>query len=125
LVSHSSDKYELMGVSPQKHIALEFNPQKMVDASGRCQTAPHPRGMSGGPVWKVIRTEINGRSVMAFRLAGIAIEFKQSKRTLIATRIIAPLEGIRTAYPNLSQNIPKNPAFVVVCRGINEPGPGQ
>lgn len=125
LVSHPPKKYEELGVSPLTHIALEFDVQRMVDGSSRRVTAPHPRGISGGPVWKVINTEFEGRSTTTFRLAGITIEFSGAERTLLATRIIAPLEGVRAAHPSLPENIPQNPALIVVCRGINGPTTGQ
>lgn len=101
--------------SPETHIALEFIPRKMLDGANRQITAPNLEGVSGGPVWKFIQTTQTtpeGRAVATFTLAGIAIEHRRDDRLVVATRIFAPMEAIRSLYPELSQFIPENPLEV-------------
>lgn len=121
LMSHPREKYSELCIDPERHIALEFPREHMLTPDKRPVTAPEMDGMSGSPVWKFVRTERSGQPAWTFRLAGILIGYKRPQKTLIATRIIVPLEGIRLRYPELSGLIPKNYEIQTICRNIGPP----
>ena len=121
LFSHPAEKYEQLGLETDRHIALEFARDRMLTPQKRQITAPDPRGMSGSPVWKLIQTEQGGKPVSTFRLAGILTEYRRPKKSLVATRISAVLEGIRFKCPALAHLIPGNLEIPILCREVNQP----
>jgi hypothetical protein len=113
--SVSEADYISIGLSPQKHIAVEFNLKHADDEDGRDVVAPNPQGMSGGPIWNFATVNLDGQQVMTRKLVGIAIEYVPGRRLLVGVRINAALECIRMMSPNLSPSIPTNPDLVVIC----------
>ncbi|HEV2319122.1 MAG TPA: hypothetical protein VGV18_05190, partial [Verrucomicrobiae bacterium] len=110
--------YISAGLSPQKHIVVEFDLNHALDNSnGRELVAPNPQGMSGGPVWSFVAAESNGQQALTRRLVGIAIEYISDRKMLVGVRINAALECIRAMFPRLSASIPVNPDLTIVCRG--------
>lgn len=108
--------YASLGLSPHKHITVEFDLKRVVDGNGRAVVAPDPEGMSGGPVWSFVPVDSSGQKMWTRRLAGIAIRYISKKRTLVGVRINVALECIRMMFPNLSPSIPANPNLTVICR---------
>lgn len=106
-----------MGLSPLKHIAVEFDLKHAIDINGRDVTAPHPAGMSGGAVWCFVPVDLDGQQMLTRRLVGIAIEYISGRRVLVGVRINAALECIRKMFPGLSPSIPTNPNLAIFCNG--------
>ena len=108
--------YAPLGLSPHKHIAINFDLKRVVDGNGRAVTAPNPQGMSGGPVWSFVPIESGEQKMWTRMLTGIAIEHGSGMRMLVAVRINAALECIRMMFPNLSSSIPENRKLAIICR---------
>ena len=107
--------YAPLGLSPHKHIAINFDLKRVVDGNGRAVTAPDPHGMSGGPVWSFALIESGDQKMCTRMLTGIVIEHVLGMR-LVAVRINPALECIRMMFPSLSSSIPENPKLAIICR---------
>lgn len=114
--SIGENDYASLGLTTHKHIAVEFDLKQVTDETGRTVAAPNPEGMSGGPVWSFVPVQLDGQKMWSRRLAGIAIEYRSTTRTLIGVRINAALECIRMMFPNLSSSIPRNPKLAIICK---------
>ncbi len=69
---------------PQKsHIIVQYNPKSTKNRSGRKHLAPHPHGISGGPLFKALID--NKDEVILLILEGLLIEWKDS-RVIVATK---------------------------------------
>jgi hypothetical protein len=100
-VTLSPKEYQKMNLSPETHIAIEFNKKRVKDESKRMLTAPDPNGVSGGAVWSVERHPLKPNVGVDLRLVGIGIEHRHEHKALVATRIGFALEGIRNYWPDL------------------------
>lgn len=100
--------YSKTGLSPFTHIILDLDRKKSVGANLRVETAPHPRGMSGGGVWcqsiDAMTNKVKGRP----KLAGISVSYQKSPDVVIATKIPLILTMISKNIPNLTEIIPKS-----------------
>ena len=117
-MSVAETDYISSGLSPQKHIAVEFDLKHAIDNNdGRELVAPNPQGMSGGPVWSFVSVDLDGQQMLTRRLVGIAIEYISDRKMLVGVRINAALECIRMMFPSLSASIPANPDLTIICKG--------
>jgi rhamnose transport system permease protein len=124
LTGRSHNDYPALGLSPERHIAMEFDRKKMTNGFGRRVESPKLSGVSGGPVWKMVSVaHPSGKPALTKRLVGIVIEHHETQRTLIATRILGVLAGIGHTFPELDGLIPRNPKVEVICR--DKPFPPQ
>jgi hypothetical protein len=121
LAGRRPQDYPPLGLSPETHIAMEFDHKKMINGLGRRVESPKLNGVSGGPVWRALRVDHpSGKPALTKRLSGIVIEHRKEKRTLVATRVAGVLAGIAHTFPELAQFIPHNPKMEIVCRGTRE-----
>lgn len=76
------------------------------DSHGRkgAVVAPHPRGISGGGIWRV--DDLVHLKPEATRLVAIATEWWAQQEALVGTRIGVVLDGLRARYPDLQAFIP-------------------
>jgi len=119
LTGRKHQEYPSMELARETHIAMEFDPKKMTNGLDRRVEAPKLNGVSGGPVWKAVRVdEQNKKPVLTKRLAGIVIEHRKERRTLVATRVAGVLAGIAHPFPHLAQAIPQNPKMEIMCRNV-------
>lgn len=95
-----------MGFNEDTHILVHCDRRKQTDERGRRTTLVKPSGMSGGPVWAQTLPDASG--VAKWRLVGIAMSYHESQHLLVGVRIAGVLEGIRAAYPHLSDFIPES-----------------
>lgn len=70
------------------HFALSLPHQSVPSPGGGEFRVPRPRGMSGGGIWRLEIDTVKGVVGRPF-LVGIGIEYHQSQKTFIATRIQA------------------------------------
>jgi hypothetical protein len=65
------------------HILVQYNPKNTKNRDGNKQQAPHPHGISGGPLFRAL---VDGNDeVILLILEGLLIEWKQSQ-VVVATR---------------------------------------
>ena len=88
------------------HFAVNFGREQMVTRDLQVTTAPDPRGISGGPVWRLgafsdIETGIAKPIVVA-----VAIEVSPKHKTIVGIRISLVVEGIRKAVPEAANFFP-------------------
>jgi hypothetical protein len=116
-ISVAETDYDSLGLSPLKHIAIEFDLKHAIDVNGRDVMAPKPAGMSGGAVWSFTPVDLDGQQMLTRRLVGIAIEYISNRRVLVGVRINAAFECIRIMFPSLSASIPTRPDLTIICNG--------
>lgn len=85
------DRLHALGLHHHFHVVGKFNRRRMANLQGQQMTASDPRGMSGGPVWK-----IEGNNC---RLVGLGIEHRANQRVLIGTRIAIAAALLRANFP--------------------------
>jgi hypothetical protein len=108
LAGRRPEDYASLGLSPKTHIAMEFDHKKMINGLGNRVESPKLNGVSGGPVWSALRVDHpSGKPALMKLLAGIVIEHRKAKRTLVATRVAGVLDGIAHTFPELAQFIPQ------------------
>jgi len=79
--------YSKHGLSPFAHIILDFDRECSISTNLRLETAPHPRGMSGGGVWCQPIDAESGKVQGKPKLAGISVCPKKNPEVVIATKI--------------------------------------
>lgn len=75
---YNSDEMLRRRLGPKRRIGIRYS--QVMDLDGNPMKRPNPKGMSGGPIWI-----FDGGSLV---LAGMAIEFHQSKSTIVGVRIL-------------------------------------
>ena len=100
-------RYTGLGVDPQSHLLLRFDRANSYNDEGHLITAPLPHGMSGGGVWKRRYDSRGDDLVQTGWLVGIATEYDDKEKVIVATRIGLFLEAIRVKYSRLSSEIPR------------------
>lgn len=79
LLTH--DELAAAGLEPDSHLAIPYRRKRQFDVRRKLQmTGVHPRGMSGGPVWRF------GNDDKPW-LAGIGFKFDEQRELLVGTRI--------------------------------------
>jgi hypothetical protein len=122
LLGKPHSEYEGLDISPLTHIAMHYDRKKMMDGLGERVTSPKPSGMSGGPVWRMVSSRGPiGEHALSKRLVGIAIEYIEAKRSLVATRISGVLAVISNAFPDVAGLIPNNPQSEIHLRSDYPP----
>jgi hypothetical protein len=97
--------YRRLDIAPETHVATRFRLQKARDLRTREHGAPAPQGMSGGPVWRIGRPTDIGAGLIAERVIGVGIEYRQE--TFIGIRIAFAFAIIASVAPELAQLLPR------------------
>jgi hypothetical protein len=102
----SSSSHAVIGTNADTHYLIGFRRDRVFGECGYV-TAPIPRGVSGGGLWRF--HSIAGidpvQPQRTDRLVGIFIEYRSEHDTLIATRIRVVLNLILQLYPELQSLI--------------------
>lgn len=80
------------------HIAIGFDPTDFRSVN-LPQRLPHPRGMSGGGLWRIPRFHTSAN--LEARLVGILIEYRTNNDLILATRVSELLVGIANRAPDM------------------------
>lgn len=98
----SEGDYERLGYSPTEHIVMRFSRKGAFTLlqQGK-QTAPHPRGMSGGGVFAWPKDLCKRVKVPSLKLVGIAHTYHERHHCMVATRLNAYLACIFANNPAL------------------------
>lgn len=99
-----------LGLGRKSHFLLRYAKRHSRNESGRDITAPHPQGVSGGPVWRL--DQINDRDQTS-RLVGIVIEWREEVGGLLATRLPMTLAGIGQLCPDIAHLIPRTRTLAI------------
>jgi hypothetical protein len=84
--------YEKENLSPQHHLALEFD-GTMHDIEGRELEAPRLSGMSGGPIW--------GSTDDGYKVIGVITHHHRAINMVYGTRIEFAVYQISEAFPEI------------------------
>ena len=98
--------YERNGFVANMHLVVAFDHRRMWSEAGRTVTPRNPKGISGGPVWRLGQTDDVERGAYRPRAVGIGLEYRRD--ALIALRLSFVLETIRSLHPDLSPLIPRS-----------------
>jgi hypothetical protein len=101
----SKAEYQNLGYDVFFHILVHFNRKNSCTTKGIRQTAPHPKGISGGAVFSWPKDIKTRKKEPEFHLVGIGHTYKEKQHCFIATRINAYLASIFKNNPELL-NIP-------------------
>lgn len=85
---HPSGAYAPLGIDPHTHYAIQFDPKRARDETGRMIQPPQLYGVSGGPVFFFHRyaDALAHLTIPVPKLVGVAIEFHAREKAIVATR---------------------------------------
>jgi hypothetical protein len=86
------DKYPSLGLNPMHHISMGFHTRKVYGLDGRRKKAPHPRGMSGGPIW-IVRQTPDGN--FGIGVIGVFTDYVAERKIMFGTTVAAAIAVIR------------------------------
>lgn len=92
-VSAPATTYSALGISPLRHIMLEFNVKRVYLPNGNMITFPEPKGMSGSPIW-LLADHAGQNDPAQTPVVGVAIEHHKNQRAILATDINIALKLI-------------------------------
>jgi hypothetical protein len=90
------------------HLLINIDLDRTARDEPRPVAAPKPQGMSGGPVWRCTFSE--GRRPEA-KLVGIAIEYRQPLRCVVASRIGVVFNLVRHLFTGVANLLPQAPSY--------------
>ena len=84
-------------------IALDFDPATIRDDDGRPAVPPHPAGMSGCGIWRLVEagTDMNRWKLDDLKLVAINHTLKPTEKVLVGTRIRYALQMIYRNHMDL------------------------
>lgn len=85
------DSYPPLGLSPNTHLVLNFDRERLYSSANTRDEEPEPEGLSGSGVWRLMTDPTSDK------LVAVVIEHSNAQRVLISTRI-APLLDSLAAY---------------------------
>ena len=103
VIAEESD-YAHLPLSAQSHIAMSFDRSRVRTSNGDVVTAPVPKGMSGGGIWKVYDADSGVLSEP--NLTGITTTWYPDDKLFVGTRIALVLEAIGLRFPELRDALP-------------------
>ncbi|MFZ5766276.1 MAG: hypothetical protein ACOY4H_11880 [Thermodesulfobacteriota bacterium] len=85
-VEEAEDRiYEKLGVSQASHLVLNFNKKKMFSETGGQRTAPDLNGLSGTPIWGLVRK--SATEVKAMIVAILTEHHQGALKAVVGTRV--------------------------------------
>lgn len=83
-----ANTYQTLGLSPNTHLVLNFNREKLYSSRTITEEEPEPQGLSGSGVWQF------RQSPASDKLVAIVIEQSDTHRVLISTRFGPLLDAL-------------------------------
>lgn len=100
-------KYKLLGIDPRSHFVMAFQRDRMIDREGNLTSVPEPRGMSGGPVFRLgTFPQIDGWRAHP-RVIALTIEWWEKFEVLVGVRVALITEAIRQLLPEYAAELPQ------------------
>jgi len=96
-------KYENLGYDQELNIVVNFRRKKSIDPIKGKQIPPHPRGISGGAVFRWPKAAENVGEKRFRYLAGIGHTFIEQHNCLVGTKLAFILRYIANQHPELFQ----------------------
>jgi hypothetical protein len=106
------------GLQPGSHMMLRYQKRHSRTQDGRDVTAPHPHGMSGGPLW---RFDPYGAASDITHLVGILIEWKHSEGGLLAVRMPVVFAAMSCLCPEVADLLPSANSIKVEILPVSNP----
>ena len=119
-----AESYSKVGRSEVDSLVLDFRRER-VRFEGKQQTAPHPEGMSGGPVFRLTPRSSPLEREAPATLVGLLTDYPAQSHVLIAPRISLWVAHLQAAVPELSASLPSLSRFRPVFRSIDPEGQGS
>lgn len=114
----SNSLYADLDYDPSQQIAIAFNRKRSM-VGDQLQTAPHPRGISGGGIFAWPKSVRFGPSdQQPRRLVGIGHTFHEAPGCLVGTRINGYVAAIAANHPALLPPPPGQPEGVPMVSGL-------
>ena len=108
--------YELLKLSDQSHVVLEFDQKKTSLAADSNAIAPSPIGVSGGGIWTLGESFTpDGADA---KLAAIATRWPHRKaKAIVGTRVSDHYDVIRDRWPHVGSFLPISRLTIAAGRG--------
>lgn len=94
-------KYKTLGYDGSANILINFRRKKSVDLKKGKQIPPHPKGISGGAVFRWPKAPENAIDFNCRRLVGIGHTYIEQHNCLVGTKISLYMKFIAQHYPQL------------------------
>jgi hypothetical protein len=102
--------YQSMGSATDTSLLLHLKREDTMLAYGNRgkapATAPHPKGMSGGAVWRLEGVARQAGCNSVNKLVGVFIEYHKDHHVVVATKVDVVVDLIRHCWPELSDSLP-------------------
>lgn len=90
-----------LGLSPNTHILISFDREKIISPHGVRVPTVKPYGKSGGGLWRFDSLVAPGIPALANPLVGILTEWRRDEKLMVATRIELYVAALNQRYPGL------------------------
>lgn len=91
--------YERLGYDPRIHLIVQYNLKQSIFPEGDRTTPPHPRGASGGGIFRLQPDFLNARESAQRHLIGSMHTYIKRERCFVGTRIPAHFRLIEGRFP--------------------------
>lgn len=89
------------------HFIMKFEREAMIDETSRLTGVPEPKGMSGGPVFRLGSFSEIEDGTASPRVIGVFTEWWADRKVLVAVRIALVVDCIRQLLPQYAEELPK------------------
>lgn len=116
-VSTSFTKYEKLGYSDDTNIVIDFRRKKSANIDGVKNMPPHPKGISGGAIFRWPKDPDIEPKYFKRTLVGIGHTYLQKHNTLIGTKLSLYIPLIGNNHPELfeEEKIKNNDIPLFIC----------
>jgi len=116
----SAQEHEALGISTASHLLLAASNNKSRRAGGFKAKIPDLHGMSGGGLWRY--TEYGqAPNTRTPCLLGVLIERRRKTGNILAARMGLVFEGLRRAYPELNEVLPRTGLADITVQIVTRP----
>ena len=116
----SAQEHEALGIGTASHLLLAASNNKSRRAGGFKAKIPDLHGMSGGGLWRY--TEYGQAPITRTPcLLGVLIERRRKTGNILAARMGLVFEGLRGAYPELNEVLPRTGLADITVQIVTRP----
>ncbi|CAA9370687.1 MAG: hypothetical protein AVDCRST_MAG68-5729 [uncultured Gemmatimonadetes bacterium] len=98
-VAVDQEVYERLGLSPETHIVISYDRERVISSHGVRVPTVKPYGKSGGGLWRFDSLVVPGLPPLENPLAGILTEWRREEKVLVATRIELFVALLKREFP--------------------------
>ena len=99
-ISAEPDDYRRLGYDPRLHVLVRYHIKKGIFPDGERVTPPHPRGLSGGGIFRLSVSFLDDLVGEPRRLVASMHTFLKRENMFVGTRILVYLTNLSARYPH-------------------------